>query len=66
MTFYGGDLPGIVQHLDHLERLGVNVIYLNPVFTAYSSHRYDPIDYTHVDPTWARLNTRRAQLYGRK
>jgi alpha-glucosidase len=50
LIFYGGDLPGITQHLDHLERLGVNAIYLNPVFTAYSSHRYDPIDYTHVDP----------------
>jgi alpha-glucosidase len=50
ITFYGGDLQGVVQHVDHLERLGVNAIYLNPVFTAYSNHRYDPIDYTRVDP----------------
>lgn len=50
LNFYGGDLQGVRAHLDHLERLGVNAIYLNPVFTAYSNHRYDPIDYTHVDP----------------
>ena len=49
-SFYGGDLIGLVQHLDHLETLGVNAIYLNPVFTTYSCHRYDPIDYTRVDP----------------
>jgi glycosidase len=46
----GGDLSGIVQPLDHLERLGVSAICLNPVLAAYSSYRYDPIDYTHVDP----------------
>lgn len=50
LNFYGGDLKGVLDHLDHLERLGVTAIYLNPVFTAYSNHRYDPIDYTHVDP----------------
>ncbi len=50
VTFYGGDLPGVVQHLDHLERLGVNAIYLNPIFTAYTIHKYDTVDYHHVDP----------------
>ncbi len=50
LIFYGGDLQGVAQHLDHLERLGVNAIYLNPIFTAYSVHKYDPVDYTHVDP----------------
>ena len=49
-SFYGGDLLGVVQHLDHMERLGANAIYLNPVFAAYSVHRYDVIDYTRVDP----------------
>lgn len=50
MVFYGGDLPGIVQRLDYLQSLGVDALYLNPVFTARSNHRYDVIDYTQVDP----------------
>lgn len=49
-TFQGGDLAGIVDHLDHLERLGVEAIYLNPVVTSPSNHRYDASDYHHVDP----------------
>lgn len=48
--FQGGDLAGIVEHLDHLERLGVEVLYLNPVVTSPSNHRYDASDYHHVDP----------------
>ncbi len=50
IVFYGGDLPGIIQKLDYLQELGVNAIYLNPIFTAYSNHKYDVIDYAHVDP----------------
>ncbi|MDF2145475.1 glycoside hydrolase family 13 protein [Knoellia sp. p5-6-4] len=47
---YGGDLDGIVEHLDHLERLGVNVVYLTPFFPARSNHRYDASSFDHVDP----------------
>lgn len=50
LAFYGGDLPGIVQHIDYLTELGINALYLNPVFTGYSNHRYDVIDYENVDP----------------
>ena len=50
LAFYGGDLQGIIQRLDHLEALGVNALYLNPVFTAFSNHRYDVVDYDAVDP----------------
>ncbi|MBN1487940.1 MAG: maltodextrin glucosidase, partial [Anaerolineae bacterium] len=50
VTFFGGDLQGIQQHLDYLEALGVNALYLNPVFTAHTNHKYDVIDYEHVDP----------------
>jgi alpha-glucosidase len=50
ITFYGGDLPGIEQHLDYVEALGVNALYLNPVFTAHTSHKYDVTDYEQVDP----------------
>ncbi len=38
---YGGDLYGVEQHLDHVERLGANVVYLTPFFPAGSTHRYD-------------------------
>jgi alpha-glucosidase len=50
VEFYGGDLQGITQRLDYLEALGVNSIYLNPIFPALSNHRYDVIDYQQVDP----------------
>ncbi len=48
--FKGGDLEGIVEHLDYLSGLGVEVIYLNPVVAAPSNHRYDASDFHHVDP----------------
>lgn len=50
IIFYGGDLPGITQHLDYLADLGVTTLYLNPIFTAHSNHKYDVTDYEHVDP----------------
>jgi alpha-glucosidase len=50
VEFYGGDLRGITEHLDYIASLGVNALYLNPVFTALSNHRYDVIDYFSVDP----------------
>lgn len=48
--FYGGDLAGVASRLDYLQDLGVNAIYLNPIFSAYSNHRYDVTDYAAVDP----------------
>lgn len=49
--FYGGDLQGITQKLDYLsQRLGVNGLYLNPICTAPSSHKYDVASYSEVDP----------------
>lgn len=50
LVFYGGDLPGIENKLDYLQDLGVNALYLNPVFTAHSNHKYDVADYENVDP----------------
>lgn len=47
---FGGDLPGICQKLDYLADLGVNGLYLNPVFAADSVHKYDTRDYETVDP----------------
>ncbi|MGL5456128.1 MAG: maltodextrin glucosidase [Citrobacter telavivensis] len=49
-TFYGGDIDGISEKLPYLKKLGVTALYLNPVFTAPSVHKYDTEDYRHVDP----------------
>ncbi len=51
-SFFGGDLQGILDHLGHLESLGVNALYLTPVFTARSNHKYDTCDYLTVDPAF--------------
>lgn len=47
---YGGDLQGVIDKLDYLKDLGVNALYLNPVFYARSLHKYDGNTYHHVDP----------------
>ena len=48
--FKGGDLRGIAEHLDYLEDLGINAIYLTPIFSSASNHRYHTYDYFEVDP----------------
>jgi alpha-glucosidase len=48
--WFGGDLRGVEQRLDHVESLGANVIYLTPIFPAGSTHRYDSTTFEHIDP----------------
>ena len=48
--FFGGSLRGITEKLDYIKSLGIDIIYLNPIFEARSSHRYDTADYLKVDP----------------
>lgn len=48
--FYGGSLKGIEEKLPYLSDLGIGVIYLNPIFEAYSNHRYDTANYSKIDP----------------
>lgn len=48
--FYGGDLKGVMEKLDYLKDLGVDVLYLNPIFVSPSNHKYDIQDYDYVDP----------------
>lgn len=51
--FYGGDIQGVWDKLDYLKRLGVEVIYFNPIFVSPSNHKYDCQDYEHIDPHYA-------------
>ncbi|MFR5421101.1 MAG: alpha-amylase family glycosyl hydrolase [Oscillospiraceae bacterium] len=50
IDFYGGTLRGIADRLHYLQKLGVTVLYLNPIFESASNHRYDTGDYRKVDP----------------
>jgi glycosidase len=49
---YGGDLQGVINKLDYIQSLGVDAIYLTPVFWSPSSHKYDALCYHHVDPSF--------------
>lgn len=49
-NFYGGDLQGVWDKLDYLKFLGVDAIYMNPIFVSPSSHKYDIQDYDYIDP----------------
>jgi alpha-glucosidase len=63
LQFYGGDLDGITDHLDHLAEIGVSVVYTTPVFPGESNHRYNASTFERVDPllggdeAYARLAT---------
>jgi cyclomaltodextrinase len=49
---YGGDLQGIIDQLGYLQDLGINALYLNPVFASPSHHKYDGVSYHHIDPNF--------------
>lgn len=49
-NFFGGDLEGIIQKVDHLSALGINAIYMTPVFKSTTNHKYDTTDYFQIDP----------------
>ena len=53
--FYGGDLQGVMEKLDYLKELGVDVIYLNPIFVSPSNHKYDIQDYDYIDPHFGKI-----------
>ena len=50
LDFFGGDLQGIIDHLDYLQELGITGLYLCPIFESPSNHKYDTIDYFEIDP----------------
>jgi glycosidase len=51
-NYFGGDLQGIINHLDYVQDLGTTAIYLNPVFTSPSNHKYHTSDYLKIDPAF--------------
>ena len=55
--FFGGNLKGIIKKLDYLKDLGIGVIYLNPIFQAYSNHKYDTGSYEDIDPMFGDMET---------
>lgn len=52
---FGGDLKGIINHLDYLKELGVTLIYLTPIFESSSNHKYNTRDYYKIDPQFGTL-----------
>lgn len=48
--FYGGNIKGVLSKIEYLKKLGISVIYFNPIFQAYSNHRYDTGDFKKIDP----------------
>lgn len=56
-TMYGGDLKGIIDKLDYLKDLGVNLLYLTPIFKSKSNHKYNTTDYFDIDPQFGTLET---------
>ncbi|MBT9488907.1 MAG: glycoside hydrolase family 13 protein [Rubrivivax sp.] len=50
IQFWGGDLKSVASKLDHVQQLGADVLYLNPIHLAYTNHKYDAFDYQAVSP----------------
>ncbi len=61
-NFWGGDLVGIMQHLPYLQQLGINAVWLTPIFESPSNHKYDIIDYKKIDPYFGTEETFRELL----
>ncbi len=60
--YFGGDFAGVVSKLDHLQSLGVSLIYFNPIFLSGSTHGYDTWDYTQLDPAYGDTTALRTLL----
>lgn len=56
-TFYGGDLQGVIDHLDYIQDLGITGLYFCPIFKAPSTHKYDTTDYFDIDPQFGDKET---------
>lgn len=52
IEFWGGDLKSMATKLDHVQQLGADVLYLNPIHLAYTNHKYDALDYNQISPEY--------------
>jgi glycosidase len=52
LDFWGGDLASTTAHLDHVQQLGADVLYINPIHLAWTNHKYDALDYQKVSPEY--------------
>ena len=69
IEFWGGDLQSLAAKLDHVQQLGADVLYLNPIHLAYTNHKYDALDYQQISPeygTRADLKALAANLHQRR
>ena len=55
IDFWGGDLKGLTARLDYIQSLGANVVYLNPIFLAFTNHKYDATDFFTIDPQYGTM-----------
>ena len=55
-SFFGGDLHGILEKLSYLDNLGVDALYLTPIFRARTNHKYDTCDYLAIDPAFGSMD----------
>ena len=50
LDFWGGDFASLLSRLDHIQQLGADVLYLNPIHLAYTNHKYDALDFQQISP----------------
>lgn len=55
LAFWGGDLQSTISKISYLKKLGVNTVYLNPIFDAYSNHKYDTYNYEVISPEYGNM-----------
>jgi glycosidase len=68
IDFWGGDLASLAGKLQHVQDLGADVLYLNPICLAYTNHKYDALDYKAISPeygTYDELKALAADVHGR-
>lgn len=56
-SMFGGDLRGIIDKLDYIEELGINILYLTPIFESSTNHKYNTRDYFKIDPSFGDIET---------
>jgi glycosidase len=63
-SMFGGDLKGIIEKLDYIKDLGVNLVYLTPIFKSTSNHKYNTADYYEIDPNFGTLEEAKELVKG--